>query len=182
MLDTAPLPPLAPQDWPASLAHLQGSFASRLNIYKVMAHHPGLLEGWVDLRAHIVTKNALGAVRLEVAVLRIAAMLQSAYEWSHHVSRAREVGLTPDRIWALAGDTDRMDPSDALIATAVDQVLADSAIDPDTLDALTDLVTLEGVFDLIAVVGFYKILGAIITTFDVPLDDDVAEVPFPGTH
>jgi alkylhydroperoxidase family enzyme len=172
-------PPTDPKKWPATLAEMRGGFAEKLNIYKVMAHHSDLLRSWKDLRAHIVTDNALGVERLEICILRAAHRLGSSYEWDHHVSRSRAIDLTDDRIFAMAGPPDEMDPEDAIIAGAVDALLDAAELDATTHSALSDLVGTEGVFDLIATVGFYQTLGYIAKSFDVPLDDGI-EAHGPG--
>lgn len=163
--------PRSPEDWPQEIADLQDGFAGRLNIYRVMAHHPALLKSWVDLRAHIVTRNALGPERLEVAILRIATRLGSRYEWTHHVERARVIGFSSARIDTIAGPLGDMAEDDALIAGAVDALIEETRLSPTQVEILSATVGKEGVFDLMATVGFYKTLGCIAETFEVPLTD-----------
>lgn len=166
-------PPLDPETWPNEISHLKTGFAGQLNIYRTMAHHPALLASWSDLRGHIVTENALGLERLEIVILRVAFRLGSDYEWSHHVGRSRKIGMSDDRIFAVAEGFEAMADDDALIAHAVDDLLDNSKIDPERLDGLMQLVGKAGVFDMMATVGFYKTLGCIAETFGVPLDDGV---------
>ena len=172
MTDT-PYPPLPPETWPPALADLREGFAGRLNVYRTMAHHPDLLRAWVPLRAHVVQDNALGAERLEVAILRIAHRLDAAYEWTHHVQRAQAVGLTAERIDGMRGDPARMAPEDATLARAVDAALDGARLPPDVLEPLRAAVGDAGVFDLIATVGFYLTLGCLLKTAGTPLEDDV---------
>ena len=65
-------PPLDNTHWPAEIADMQAGFAGRLNVYRVMAHHPALLRAWADLRDHVVVKTALGPELSEVVILRAA--------------------------------------------------------------------------------------------------------------
>ena len=173
------LPPLDPATWPDALEPLRDGFAGRLNVYKVMAHHPALLAAWAGLRAHVVTQNALGPELMEVAILRIAVRLGSPYEWAHHVVRAAETGLSADRIAQVAGDADGMAREDAAVARGVDELIDATRLTPETLDALRTLVGTEGVFDLMATVGFYKTLGCIAATFEVPLDAGIPRASLP---
>ena len=172
--------PLPPEEWPERIGHLRDDFAGRLNVYRVMAHHPDLLASWRDLRAHVVTRNALGAVRLEIAILRTAVRLGSDYEWSHHVDRSRALGMEDERIFSVAGSPDAMLPEDAVIARCVDTLLDRTRLEPAELEALERLVGKPGVLDLMATVGFYKSLGCIAETFAIPLDDGVE--PFKATR
>lgn len=172
----SPCPPLTGADWPAALDDLRDTFAGRLNVYRVMAHHPDLLRAWVPLRRHIVEANALGAERLEVAILRIAHRLSSVYEWTHHVHRSRAVGLADARIASLRGAPEAMAPEDATIAAAVDELLDTARLAPATRDALQALAGTHGMIDLIATVGFYLTLGGLVNSFDTPVDADPVDL------
>lgn len=168
---TTSCPPLSDADWPADILDLRDGFAGALNVYRTMAHHPALLRAWAPLRQHVVKDSALGPVRSELVILRAAHRMGSAYEWAHHVSRARALGLPDERIAAMRG---MPEGEDGLIATAVD-ALFDRRRLPEALEAdLTRHLGREAVFDLIATVGFYSVLGHILMTYDTPIDDGVA--------
>lgn len=168
------LSPLAPDAWPDALADLQDAFAGQLNVYRTMAHHPALVRAWTDLRQHVVLDTSLGRTRSELVILRAAVRLGSDYEWLHHVSRARALGFSDDRIASLRGPLEAMAPEDAVIARAVDEVMDAARLSPDSLRDLTDLVGAQGTLDLFATVGFYSTLAFIVNTFDTPLDEAVA--------
>lgn len=165
--------PTDPATWPDEIAHLRGDFAGRLNVYRVMAHHPALLDAWTDLRAHIVSRNALGIEAMEIAILRIAHCLPSSYERAHHEMRASEAGIARHRIAATAGPLEAMSPDDRAVCAAVDEILDQTCLTPTTHDALAARVGKPGVLDLIATVGFYVTLGAIANSFAPPLDEGV---------
>jgi alkylhydroperoxidase family enzyme len=173
--DPSALGPLSDADWPDDLADLRDGFAGRLNVYRVMAHHPGLLRAWADLRGHVVEQTALGPQLSEVAILRTGLRLGSDYEWSQHVVRARARGLDDARIRAVRGAPEDMDQDDGLVASAVDALLDHHALPPGLRADLTKAIGVEAVLDLCATVGFYSVLAYLLNTYDVPLDDDVAE-------
>jgi 4-carboxymuconolactone decarboxylase len=166
--------PLSDDAWPSQIADMRGGFAGRLNVYRVMAHHPALLRAWADFRDHVVVKTSLGAERSEVVILRTGVRLQAEYEWAHHVVRGRASGLSDARILALRGDVARLSRDDAVLVRAVD-ALIDAACLPSDLQAeLVDLVGVDGLFDVIATVGLYRILGCLVKSFDTPIDADIA--------
>lgn len=167
-------PPLTKADWPQDIADMQTGFAGRLNVYRVMAHHPALMRAWAPLRAHVVQGNALGAQRSEVVILRTGHRAGAAYEWAHHISRGRACGMSDARIASIAGPLDAMAPEDAVIAGAVDALFDHHHLPAAQRDALEALVGKAGVFDVMATVGFYSTLAYIVKTFDPPLDADVA--------
>lgn len=164
--------PLSNADWPEAIMDLRSGFAGALNVYRVMAHHPDLLRAWSALRQHVVVDTALGAKRSEVVILRTAHRFGSDYEWAHHVSRARKLGFSDQRISAI-----RSLPSgeDGLIVNAVDALLDSHAL-PSSLEAeLSKAMGRAAVFDLIATVGFYSVLGYLLKTYETPIDDGVAD-------
>jgi 4-carboxymuconolactone decarboxylase len=107
------------------------------------------------LRQHIVKESALGAERSELVVLRAAHRMGSSYEWTHHVSQARVLGMADERIGAMRG---MPAGEDGLIARAVDALFDERRL-PSTLEVeLASALGRRGVIDLIATVGFYSTL------------------------
>jgi alkylhydroperoxidase family enzyme len=167
-----PCPPLSDAQWPEAIVDMRDGFAGQLNVYRTMAHHPALLRAWAPLRQHLVKNTALGAERSEMVILRTGHRLGSAYEWAHHVSRARTLGFSDDRIRSIAAA-----PSgeDGLIVRAVDALFDLHRIPADLEADLASTIGREAVFDLIATVGFYTVLGGILQTYETPIDDGIAE-------
>ncbi|MFD1796262.1 carboxymuconolactone decarboxylase family protein [Paracoccus aurantiacus] len=167
-------PPLDDAAWPESLRELHGGFASALNVYRTMAHHPALLAAWAPLRAHIVTAPSLTPDQSEVVILRSGHRLGSGYEWAHHVHRSRRIGMDDARIASIAGPLAGMSPEDRVLAGAVDELFDARRLGADTQQAVAGLVGTEGLFDLIATVGFYSVLGYIVESFATPVDPAIA--------
>ena len=97
-----------------------------------------MLRAWAPLRDHVVNATALGPELSEVAILRTGHRLGSSYEWQQHIERARARGLGDERIASIAGPAGGMQPGDALIARAVDDLFDTSALRPETAAALDD--------------------------------------------
>lgn len=163
--------PIADAEWPVEIAEMKAGFAGSLNVYRTMAHHPALLKAWAPLRQHIVKASALGPVRSELVILRAAHRMGSAYEWAHHVIRARALGISDARIREM-GRTPVGE--DGLIARAVDALFDNARLSTEIEQALSSSLGTQAVLDLIATVGFYSVLGYILITFDTPIDDHVA--------
>ena len=166
--------PLSDDQWPESVASLKDSFATALNVYRTMAHHPDLLAAWAPLRAHVVTAPNLSADQSEVVILRTGHRLAAPYEWAHHVHRGRKIGMEDSRISSVAGDLSEMSPEDRILAGAVDQLFDNSKLSEQVRTDLCELVGAKGMFDVIATVGFYSVLGYIVNSFETPVDTAVA--------
>lgn len=165
---TAPQAQPIPNDsWPSEIEGMLTGFAGQLNVYRVMAHHPALLRAWAPLRQHVVLDTALGRDSSEVVILRAGYRLQSSYEWAHHVSRARRLGFSDDRIAAIAG---MPKGDDGLLVKAADAVIDHHCLPPDLEAELAAIFGRPAVFDLIATVGFYLVLGTLLKTYATPLE------------
>lgn len=133
-------PPLSDEAWPEEIADMRDDFVGRLNVYRVMAHHPALVRAWADFRNHVVVNNALGQQRSEVVILRTGYRVNAPYEWNHHVSRARACGIQDDRIETIRGATETMNAEDAVLARAVDALIDDKRLPEETHVELSTLV------------------------------------------
>mgnify|MGYP003382393370 CR=1 FL=1 len=169
------LPPLTDAGWPPAIADMRAGFAGALNVYRVMAHHPALLRAWTDLRAHVVQGSSLNPQQSEVVILRTGVRRQSHYEWVHHVVRGFDCDLSLARIAALRGPPDGMEPTDRVLASAVDALINENALPRIVQDALIGAVGVQGLLDVIATVGFYTTLSYLLKSFETPVDVRVAE-------
>ncbi|MGP9789071.1 carboxymuconolactone decarboxylase family protein [Roseinatronobacter sp. NSM] len=167
--------PLCDEDWPRALDDMQGGFAGQLNVYRMMAHHPALLRAWTGLRTHIVHETALGPIRAEVVILRLAHRLGCAYEWNQHVVRALAAGLDKGRIAALRGPVGALQAEDARLAGAVDALVDTKRLDPALLQDVVALVGKQGALDLMATVGMYLTLGFMLNTAPPALEPAIAQ-------
>ena len=167
----SPCPPITDADWPEEIADLREGFAGQLNVYRTMAHHPALVKAWAPLREHVVKDTALGLERSEIVILRTGVRLGSPYEWAHHVSRARKLGMSDARIAAVR---EMPEGEDGLIVRAVDALIDDKGLAPEQEEELAAAIGRTAVFDLIATVGFYSVLGYMLNTYRTPVDPAIA--------
>lgn len=163
----SPCLPLTDADWPAQIEDMREGFAGKLNVYRTMAHHPALLRAWAPLRQHIVKDNHLGVVRAEVVILRTAFRFGSEYEWAHHVSRARLVGISDTRIAEIR---EMPEGDDGLLVRGVDALIDNKRLSREQEAELASVIGGEAVIDLIATVGFYSVLGYLLMTYETPID------------
>ncbi|WP_422058132.1 carboxymuconolactone decarboxylase family protein [Sphingomonas sp.] len=171
------LHPLPDSEWPAEIADMREGFAGKLNVYRVMAHHPALLRAWSDFRNHVVTQSALTPIQSELVILRTGYRHRSRYEWAHHVARGLAVGLSDQRINATARGAEGNE--DGLLIAAVDALLDHGKLSPALLDRITRKLGTPAVLDIISTVGMYTTLAFLIETFQVPIDRGIDPVPLP---
>ena len=153
---------------------MRNGFATRLNVYRVMAHHPDLLKAWRQFRDHVVLENRLDPASLEIVILRTGFRRGSRYEWMQHIVRGRDAGLDDRRIESASLDpSEAMTPTDRLLMRCVDALIDTNRLSGDLRDALRDTFGREAVLDLIATVGMYSLLAYMLESFETPVDDDI---------
>ena len=167
------LHPISNADWPAEIAPMRDGFAGRLNVYRVMAHHPALLQAWENFRNHIVCQSQLTPQQSEIIILRTGHRHRSRYEWAHHVSRGLAVGLTRERIDAVRAIPNA--PEDRLLVAAVDALIDNGKLAEPLATALRDALGVPAMLDLMATVGMYTTLAFLIESFDIPLEPEIAQ-------
>jgi len=172
------LTPLPVSDWDHFLAHINEDMQARpLNVHALMAHHPELLKAWWNFRNHAVGGGELGKRNSELIILRVSVHLKSWYEWASHVDRALACGLTLEEVERVkqGGQATEWQPAEALLIKAVDELLIGHAINTETLKELYRHFNIPQVMDLIAIQGMYVILGNMINTWPLELDEHVQE-------
>ena len=170
--------PLPPADWDPALRPIIDDMKGRpLNVHSLMAHHPTLLKALWDFRNYSVQGGELGRRRGELVILRVAVLMKAWYEWASHVERGLACGLSRaeiERVKAGAA-APGWDPAEALILTAVDELVAGHALSPETQHKLRDHYSIQQVMDIMAIAGMYVILGCMINSWGLELDQHVTE-------
>ena len=126
MAAVAPIESPTTQELRAFYARIEG--ASRglgvLNVFKVMAHTPELMESWWGMMVVALSRLKLDPRLRELAILRLFLLTRSDYGFAHHVRIGKGVGLTDEDIAALAAydEDDRFSALDKLVLQYTDAV------------------------------------------------------------
>ena len=172
-----PLEPLAVEQWPSALKNVANDMkGAPLNVHKLMAHNPALLKAWWTFRNHSVAGGVLGPRRGELVILRVSVHLGAWYEWASHVDRALQCGLTLEEIHrvAIRDVGEGWTAPEAALLQAVDDLVERRSLLPETRRRLASHFSDAELLDVMAIQGMYQILGAMILTWGLPLDPEVA--------
>lgn len=95
-----------------------------LNVFKVMAHTPELMESWWRMMAVLFGRLQVDPRLRELAILRLFQLTRCEYGFAHHVRIGREAGITDEQIGALHSyaTDDRFSPLDTLVLHYADAV------------------------------------------------------------
>ena len=146
------------------------------NVFRVMLHSPGVTAGWVSL-ANALRSASLDLRTRELAVLLVAHLKSSAYEWGHHEAVGRSAGITDDQIAALRAWPARAEwePRDWAVLSLVSAVATNEPIPDWCLAELRDSGSGFAV-ELAATAAYYVAVAQFTTALEIPPDTHDAEV------
>jgi alkylhydroperoxidase family enzyme len=145
-----------------------------LNVFKVMAHNPAILRDWLRLATSLLTSGLALSPRLrEIAILRVAQVARSDYEFAHHVRIALQAGLSEDEIASLRSYTtsqhfSELDRAVVRYTDAATKLTDDaSALARDLKRWLSD----RELFELSFCIGHWSMVARVLVPLEVPVDD-----------
>ncbi len=170
--------PLPPNDWDPSLQYIIDEMQGRpINLHRLLANHPALLKAWWAYRMYAVHGGSLELRETEILILRVAVHMQAWYEWAAHVDRGLAAGLTLDEIERIAqGPAAKgWHAADRALLTAVDSLIGDRCLPEAVRDELEQHFSDHQIMDVIAIQGMYVTIACMIGTWDIPIEDELAD-------
>lgn len=142
-------------------------------LYRRLGNHPALVAAWAEFARAIRYDSRTPRTLRELMILRGAQLMRSEYEWAHHLTMARKVGVREAQITALA-DWRASDEFDAREKAAL--LLAGAV----TLGNVTDEVYAEvsrrfshaDFVELAMTAAFYAMVGRMIDALGVELEPE----------
>lgn len=123
------------------------------------------------LGADIRYRSTLEAREREIAILALAVLRNSDFEWYAHERVGLVVGLTPEELDALdtgatpASFTER----ERIVLVATRSLVDERDLDDATYDDALCLLGRTALADLVTLVGYYDLLALSLRTWRVPL-------------
>jgi alkylhydroperoxidase/carboxymuconolactone decarboxylase family protein YurZ len=156
---------------PATVADIDGRLQGPFN---AMVHaSPAVGDAVQRLGAGIRYDSALPDRLRELAIVTVAALRRSEFEWLVHAPQASAAGVTDDILEAIArGDIGFFEHDDRLVHRAVTEMVDGRDLSQDTFEKLCLLLGVRGTVDLVMLVGYYDLLALSLRAFRVPLPED----------
>jgi 4-carboxymuconolactone decarboxylase len=141
------------------------------DIFRALANVPGLMMAHRALPQALRARENCPPSLRELAVLRLAQLVGSAYEWAAHRPMALAAGVTSDQAAALSAwrESPLFTPAERLVLTAAEAVHEMSVADELFSDLEAELGR-AGAMELIVVVSQYEAVARIIQALDVDVD------------
>jgi alkylhydroperoxidase family enzyme len=143
------------------------------DIFRALATVPGLMTAHRALPTALRAREHCPARLRELAVLRLAQLAGSAYEWSHHRPMALAAGVTADQTAALSGwrSSPAFTPAERLVLTTAEAV-HQMAVTDELFGELEAALGRAGAIELIVVVSQYEAVARIIQALGIEVEAD----------
>jgi AhpD family alkylhydroperoxidase len=174
------LPPLPADQWDEAV---QRSLAGMLpperlnprdagNALSTFANHPALAKAFLRFNIHLLYSSTLPPRIRELAILRVAHRRDCAYEWTHHVTLAKDAGLSDDEIAAVRQGqaASNFDAFEHAVLIGVDELDEKSRLSDETWATLGERLDDRQRMDYVFTVGCYTLLAMAFNTFGVELE------------
>jgi len=164
-----------PEDKPTTelLIELGRSRKKELNIFRVLSVNYDLLVRFSDLGAQLSSGTLSSRLR-EAAILRTAALCNSAYEWEQHLARARASGLEGDEIVAIANSSPfEWGEREAAVLGATSELVGEGELSDGTWAQLQLHFNDQELVELVVLVSFYISVARIVGGLAIPLEKSV---------
>lgn len=150
------------------------------NLYAMLANAPDLLGAWVDfawtLRAVPDSDRALR----ELAIMRVAQLAGSDYEWQAHWDMAIEAGVPAEKLTTLAGwrEAGAFSTDERLVLGAAESLTVAGELSVAERSQLVAAFGPQQTVELVLTIAFYACVRLVLGGLGVPADE--REEPAPG--
>ena len=145
------------------------------NVFRMVANAPNSLQGFVQLAASILLQSQFDARKREIAILRVAQVTRSHYEWAQHVLIARRVGLSQEEIDLIGvdGPVRGLDEESLLLCRVAEEISRDVRLSDEALEALLSRYGVRQTSELILCCSYFNMLSRFLESTRVELDADL---------
>ncbi len=145
------------------------------NVFRMVANAQNSLQGFVQLASSILLQSQFDARRREQAILRVAQVTKSNYEWEQHVRIALRVGVTQAEIDLIGvdGPVQGLDEEGLLMCRVAEEISRDIRLSDEALAQLLARYGTRQATELILCCAYFNMLSRFLESTRVPLDEDI---------
>jgi len=145
---------------------------SKMNMLNVLAHNPKISVPYLELGKVLFDINVSMRSR-EIAVLRLAYLSNSEYEWFQHVAIGKHVGLTDADVEAIRTGQpgDGWSELDGLVMGAVDELEENNTISDLLWERMSRHFDRQQMFEFLFMISSYKMTAWVLNALEIPLDE-----------
>ena len=151
-----------------------------LALLRIVAHADTAFEPWLRYSNTLLRKLALDPLLRELAILQVARLSDSEYEWTQHVPIAQSFGASEATIAAIEAGSEE-DPELAeehrAVLSFTREVVLDGAAGEQAVAAMRARLGERELVELLLVIGNYLGLARLIATVGLEPHEPVVRLP-----
>ncbi len=147
-----------------------------LNVFRAAANAPAIFQPFLQLAASILLRSEFDSRKREIAVLRVAHVTRSQYEWTQHVRLGTQLGVTADEIERIAvnGPVTTLDAEGNLLCRVADEISRDIRLSDEALSQILDRYGVRQATELIFCCSYFNMLSRFLESARVELEREPA--------
>ena len=145
-----------------------------LNVFLMAANAPASFFPLAGLARSILSESLFDARKREIAVLRVARVTEADYEWTHHVSVARQCGVTDDEIEKIKTEdpVSSLGEEGNLLCRVADEISLKVRLSDEALSKILDRYGVREATELILCVSYFNMVSRLLESTRVPLESE----------
>jgi alkylhydroperoxidase family enzyme len=159
-------------------------YMAELAIFQVLLNHPRLAASLNDLLAIMLWHGRLDVRLRELAIMRIAWLTASEYEWTQHWRVAQGLGVSADDLLGVREWKSHkgFGATEQAVLAATDDVVRDGVVSEQSWAACRQAFGADQAMlvELVTAISAWRMVASILHSLRVPLEDDVEGWPPDG--
>jgi 4-carboxymuconolactone decarboxylase len=142
-------------------------------VLRMLAHAESVFHPWLEYTGALLGDLELDPVLREFAILELARLRESEYQWVQHVAIARAVGASTTQIAAIRDgreDDENLTEAQRDVLRFAREVTVDGAASEQTVSALSGRLGSRAVVELLMVVGQWLMICSLVGTIGLQPD------------
>jgi alkylhydroperoxidase family enzyme len=174
-----------PEESSATIQRLN-EFPVRLNLFRMLAHSEPVFTHVLKLGNVLATDLTLAPQFRELAILQVAHLSGSTYEWIQHTSVALVVGVTQAQIDAIEQENDAafqavFTEKEHLALQLARNVYASGEVSDSFFAPIKKVFTATEIVELLSVIGYYIMLARFLMVLQIDSDPPAGEALLLGS-
>ncbi len=143
-----------------------------LNVFRMMALTPASFDSLMKFAFSILFESELDPRKREIAVLRVAHITGSNYEWTQHLAVARQSGVTDAEIELISGsgEVKDLDSEGNLLCRVADEISRDVRLSDEALAQVLERYGQRQAAELILCCSYFNMLSRLLESTRVQLE------------
>ncbi len=179
---TMRLPPLSRAEVPEDERHFVDEITAQrgylASSFATMLHSPAAAARVAAVGSYIKFDSDLDPLLKQLAIFAVARESGSQYEFSHHIRRARDMGITETVIESVSDGVvpAGLGPAETAVVRYAQELTRNRKVSDETFSAVLDEIGAAATVDLTVVVCYFTMLSYLWNALGVELEPSVEPV------